>query len=86
LEQDGWKGFVFSSLRASDCMQDEEEEFTGEPSVSTSSNIFRKGKSGLPKVAHLAASVAGAQVIVRVVKRRRGFHVFVPFVVSQQNA
>jgi hypothetical protein len=70
-------GLVFSSRR------DDENElwvksFEGEPKNATSSAIFKSGRSGLPKVAHLAASVAGNAVTVRVHRRKRGFHVFVP--------
>ena len=69
--------FVFSSLRAPSG-QIGEEDVNGEPTVSTSAEIFKSGRSGLPKVAHLAASVTRATATVHICKRRIGFHVFVP--------
>ena len=75
-------GFVFSSLSA-EPLDFSDLEFRGMPSVSTSAAIFTTGKSGLPKVAHLAAAVAQAPVSVLVSKRAGAFHVFVPFLVRK---
>lgn len=70
-------GLFFSSLNAEESVP-WVKEFTGEPTVSTSSAIFKSGRSGFPKVAHLAASIAGSSATIYVHQRKHGFHVFVP--------
>jgi hypothetical protein len=74
-------GFWFKALRApADDIG--ESMIDAEPSTSTTAAVFTSGKSGLFKVAHLAAAVAGSPLRIKVVKRRRWFLVKVPFQLS----
>lgn len=54
-----------------------EQSFVGEPRTAHDS-ILGSGKSGLPKVSALAAALVGKQAQLKVFKRKRSFHVFVP--------
>jgi hypothetical protein len=76
LELNGCPGLVFSSYRTESDVG--EDWIQGDPRSSVDDAQFRDRKSGLTKVASLAASLARDQVILRVVRRRRSFHVIVP--------
>jgi hypothetical protein len=70
------KGFAFSTPIESN---DEKcYNVGGELYTSLNDEIFREGNSGLAKIAALSASLVGEKISVRVIQRRRIFHVFVP--------
>jgi hypothetical protein len=73
----GERGYMFSATRKPTTDQ-WTTGFPGTPTVTTTAAVFTSGNSGLPKVAHLAASVAGAPVEVVASSRPRWFHVRVP--------
>lgn len=75
-EADGLLGLRFSSL-AADATQ-ETFAFTGEPNVAAPESMLKAGKSGLRWVATLSAHLANTPVTVRVVRKKRSFHVWVP--------
>lgn len=50
----------------------------GHPFQSLDENVFKERKSGLQKIAHMAASIASRQLEIRAVCRKGFFHLFVP--------
>lgn len=73
-------GLVFSSALVDGTPEQTNE--VGHPYGSVNDALFQSGRSGIVKIAHLAASIAGAEVTVEVHKRRRAFHLIVPLYVQ----
>ena len=68
-------GLVFSSLG---CTGPLETRFYDAQPKATDEPMLKRGKSGLLKVAALAAALSGKEVKLKAVQRQHGFHVFVP--------
>ena len=75
-EADGFLGLRFSSLTAKAIP--EAYVLEGEPNVAAQDSMLKAGKSGLRWVAALSAHLANSPVTVKVVRRSRSFHVWVP--------
>jgi len=76
VSDESYKGFLFSSLmERSD--SEYHNSFKGSP-VSADGEMLVKGKSGLKKVAFLAATLIERDCELQVYKKKRSFHVFVP--------
>lgn len=76
ISRGGWDGLLFSSTAELGLLRS--EAIDGHPYLSATDILFREGNSGLRKVASLTASIAGCELSIEVVRRRRSFHVFVP--------
>lgn len=78
LRTDTELGLVFSSTTVPRKGERNEQTVLGHPYLSLHEELFREGNSGLPKVASLAASIAGQMISIKTVETRHGFHLIVP--------
>jgi hypothetical protein len=76
FENSGLAGFVFSTCAASPMQRS--WVVRGERYLSLNDSIFREGNSGLSKIAALAASLVGENIELKIMQRKRFFHVRVP--------
>jgi hypothetical protein len=76
FEDGPMRGLLFSSLCRSSPLGS--REYVAEPNLTPNELASRAGKSGLHKVARLAAATTKSRVSIRAVQRRRSFHVMVP--------
>jgi hypothetical protein len=83
-QENGFSGFVFSTpteLKAPD-----NTTHIGKRYESLKDAIFREGNSGLPKIAAIAASLAGEQIKIVTRQTERAFHVFIPLFGSKKDS
>lgn len=80
---DQFYGILFSSSRDEGGHASRSE--VGHPFQTANDLLFQSKRSGIVKIAHLAASVAGCPVTVRVEERPGCFHLIVPMIAKAAN-
>lgn len=80
FQQNGEQGLQFLSRRKKGALED--RSIQGDPTDAAPQKLFQEGKSGLDKIAALAAAVCGRKINIKVTSSPRFFRLMVPLMVQ----